>query len=170
MRCLQASGYPTGVHQVWDIGWNNDGSIPVGMMFCDNYRTVVNINGNFTGNDAVNFYPTSATGMILGVRNLRGIAVRAHLYNDGQYIWTLNNIDNVSFAASMAAPVSADLDDDGDVDGVDFGIFAACFNGANPTKPGCAMADLNQDSQVDGVDYGYFASCFNGSNNPPPCQ
>lgn len=45
-------------------------------------------------------------------------------------------IANQFFGSVRGAAVAADLDGDGDVDGTDFGIFTACFNGSgNP--PGC---------------------------------
>ena len=65
---------------------------------------------------------------------------------------------------------SADLDDDKDVDGGDFLIFAACFNGSlRSALPGCAnaLADLDADGDVDGADFLSFATCFNGSLNKP---
>lgn len=72
--------------------------------------------------------------------------------------------------AAPATTVPADLDEDGDVDGSDFGLFAGCFNGSgNPTTPACTEADLNGDNSVDGVDFGLFSGCFNGSGNPPAC-
>ena len=68
----------------------------------------------------------------------------------------------------------ADSDEDGDVDGVDFGVFASCFNkSGNPPKTGgCTPAqgakfDFDNDGDVDGVDFGKFSSCFNGSGKPP---
>jgi hypothetical protein len=73
-----------------------------------------------------------------------------------------------------ASIVPADCDTDGDVDGVDFAVFASCFNGAgNPPRTfGCSTAqanklDFDDDNDVDGVDFSKFASCFNGAGNPP---
>ena len=72
----------------------------------------------------------------------------------------------------------ADVDGDGDVDGVDFGVFASCFNGAGkfPRTPGCTTLnavrfDADHDRDVDGADFGVFATCFNQAGNPPrtPC-
>lgn len=69
---------------------------------------------------------------------------------------------------SIAAP--GDLDRDGDVDGADFSIFSACFNGTGSPAPlGCPTADLNEDGGVDGADFAIFSSCFNGSGNAPAC-
>jgi hypothetical protein len=69
---------------------------------------------------------------------------------------------------------SVDVDDDGDVDGSDFHVFAACFNraGRSPRRVGCsptqaAALDTDGDGDVDGVDFGVFASCFNGAGNLP---
>jgi len=67
-----------------------------------------------------------------------------------------------------------DIDADGDVDGNDFGVFAACFNkaGRPPRKRGCspwqaAAFDSDGDGDLDGIDFGAFAACFNGAGNPP---
>jgi hypothetical protein len=67
-----------------------------------------------------------------------------------------------------------DRDKDGDVDGVDFAIFASCFNKAgNPPRTlGCTTADgeafdTDNDGDVDGVDFAVFASCFNKAGNTP---
>lgn len=38
--------YPANVHQVWEIGWNNDGSAPVNINDCDVYQTVAEIDGS----------------------------------------------------------------------------------------------------------------------------
>lgn len=70
-----------------------------------------------------------------------------------------------------------DRDQDGDVDGVDFAIFASCFNGAGqpPRTSGCSAADAaafdsDDDGDVDGVDFSEFASCFNKAGNTPRCE
>jgi hypothetical protein len=70
--------------------------------------------------------------------------------------------------------VAQDRDKDGDVDGVDFSIFASCFNKAgNPPRTlGCSSDDADAfdqdgDNDVDGVDFAKFASCFNKAGNPP---
>lgn len=66
--------------------------------------------------------------------------------------------------------VRPDFDDDGDVDGADFGVFTGCFNGTgNPVASTCVAADLNGDGFVDGIDFGVFSGCFNGSGNAPAC-
>lgn len=93
---------PTGVRQLWEIGWNNDGSVPAGIMDCDNYRTIASIDGIYTLNDR-SFHSLSATGGIdfsqgsLWTNGLRAVAVRVRIYNDNSYWWTLGNIDNLSF-------------------------------------------------------------------------
>jgi hypothetical protein len=64
-----------------------------------------------------------------------------------------------------------DFDGDGDVDGVDFGFFASCFNGTgNPyVSVECSVVDRNADGSVDGADFGTFAGCFNGTGNKGAC-
>lgn len=64
-----------------------------------------------------------------------------------------------------------DFDGDGDVDGVDYAVFAGCFNGTGtPVAAGCEAEDLNGDAYVDGADFSLFAACFNGSADPPACR
>jgi hypothetical protein len=76
--------------------------------------------------------------------------------------------------AGCPTTVPADCDEDGDVDGIDFAVFASCFNKAgNPPRTlGCSPAqgdklDFDNDGDVDGVDFSSFASCFNKAGNPP---
>jgi len=91
---------PTGVHQIWEIGWNDDGSEPTDIMSCDNYQVIASIDGTYTDNDTVNFYKLSASGTITGVSGLRGVAVRVYMYNDAAWWWTFSNIDNLDFHLS----------------------------------------------------------------------
>jgi hypothetical protein len=70
--------------------------------------------------------------------------------------------------------VLQDRDRDGDVDGVDFSVFASCFNKAGnpPRTVGCttddaAGMDADNDGDVDGVDFSVFASCYNQAGNLP---
>jgi len=78
-----------------------------------------------------------------------------------------------SFTVTPAC-IPADDDCDNDVDGLDFSVFASCFNKAgNPPRAlGCdataqANMDFDNDGDVDGIDFGVFASCFNKAGNPP---
>jgi hypothetical protein len=70
--------------------------------------------------------------------------------------------------------VPADRDHDGDVDGVDFSVFASCYNKAgNPPRTlGCdiddqVVFDADADNDIDGIDFSIFAACFNGAGKPP---
>lgn len=83
-------------------------------------------------------------------------------------------VDMGAYECVLPPPVPADNDGDGDVDGVDFGVFASCFNKAGnlPRTLGCNSGaqdgfDFDDDGDVDGVDFSSFASCFNGAGNPP---
>ena len=65
-----------------------------------------------------------------------------------------------------------DFDMDGDIDGVDYSVFASCHNGAgNPPRtlgcpPGQAQhADTDKDQDVDGADFARFQECYNGAGN-----
>lgn len=68
-------------------------------------------------------------------------------------------------------PSNGDVDDDGDVDLADFGVFLACFNGPQnpPAQASCAPTDFDHDNDVDLGDFGMFLSCFNGPQRPPAC-
>ncbi len=66
--------------------------------------------------------------------------------------------------------VSADLDEDGDVDQKDFGLFQTCFSGNGQAyAPGCSIADLDLDGDVDDYDFDQFRACLSGPFEPSPC-
>ena len=82
------------------------------------------------------------------------------------------NIDDVEiWGVRPHAAVEADLDWDGDVDVSDFGVFQACFNGANtpPAGADCGLADFDGDGDVDLNDFSRFQACFNGPGRPGAC-
>lgn len=60
----------------------------------------------------------------------------------------------------------ADLDDDGDVDSGDFGLFQNCFSGINIAQNDlfCQGARLDGDSDVDDADFAIFDGCMSGPN------
>jgi len=92
---------PGNVHQIWEVGWNNDASPPPSVDRCDNYMTAAHIDGNYTSNDSHNFYPLSSSGSITGVRGLKYLTIRVHAYNDYPVEWSFNNFDNVIFKAGV---------------------------------------------------------------------
>ena len=55
-----------------------------------------------------------------------------------------------------------DLDNDGDMDFIDFGVFQRCFTGADggPVAPECGSADLDNDSDVDLDDFAAFQAAL----------
>jgi hypothetical protein len=66
---------------------------------------------------------------------------------------------------TFGAPnVPGDMDRDGDVDQVDFGLFQACYTepGEAPDEPECDDARLDGDIDVDLADYGAFQRCYSG--------
>ncbi len=67
--------------------------------------------------------------------------------------------------------VTGDLDRDGDVDQMDFGLLQACLagSGSRPST-GCDLADLDEDGDADELDTGVFAICLGGAMSPPQCQ
>lgn len=60
----------------------------------------------------------------------------------------------------------ADLDGDGDVDGVDLGQFFSNFTGPSGGPAGNPQADLDGDGDVDGVDLGTAFAAFTGPLAP----
>lgn len=63
----------------------------------------------------------------------------------------------------------ADQDDDGDVDSADFGVFQACFSGADSAAPACGCLDRNNDGLVNRADFAdYFIKCVGGPSLPVP--
>jgi hypothetical protein len=67
--------------------------------------------------------------------------------------------------------IDADLDQDLDVDMVDFGLFQRCFTPAGQlVATGCEDADLNHDQTVGQTDLALFLSCLNGTDQPPGCN
>jgi hypothetical protein len=67
----------------------------------------------------------------------------------------------------------SDLDDDGDVDQSDFGLFQACLTDGygSPVASECTLANFDEDDDVDQVDFAFFQSCHSGPNVPaaPSC-
>jgi hypothetical protein len=61
-----------------------------------------------------------------------------------------------------------DLDDDGDADQSDFGLFQKCMSGNSQLyASGCGNADLNGDGFVDSLDLTIFLGCMAGPNIAP---
>lgn len=76
-------------------------------------------------------------------------------------------------ALLMAAGLSAapaDLDRDGDVDQADFGMFQACWTGADRPQldPACQIARLDDDWDVDQADFDRFQVCAVGPGVAAP--
>jgi len=136
LHCSQSNfAWPAVIHQVWEIGWNDNGQEPVGIDSCDNWQVIAELDGNFTGNDRYNFYPISLSGSIEGPVGLRGVALRVGCYNDAQREWSMSNFDNLSFQLS-SVPSAPD------------GSFRAGWNlislPVSPIdpEPSAALADL----------------------------
>lgn len=79
---------------------------------------------------------------------------------------TSNTCAAVTVAVNM--PVPPDLDEDCDVDEVDYSLWAACVSGPTvPSGAGCESSDFDGDNDVDQVDFGVFQRCHSGSANTP---
>jgi PKD repeat protein len=160
-------GQPQGVHQVWEIGWNDDGSEPADIMNCDHYQTIAHLTGADTGNDASGFTGLVRSGTLTDVPGLRGVALRVRFYNDAAWWWTFDNIDNVQFTITSVQPppMPGDRDGDLDVDADDLVQFSACRTGPSTgsVAPGCEWADFDPDNDVDLSDFGVFQRCYTGA-------
>ena len=70
--------------------------------------------------------------------------------------------------------VAPDLDLDGDVDQIDFGLFQRCLAGPGVPQPllSCAKARLDDDEDVDQDDFGLWQLCMTGPNEfaSPTCM
>jgi PKD repeat protein len=164
---------PAGVHQVWEIGWNHDGSEPAGIMDCDQYQVIADIDGNYTQNSK-SFFPLAASGVVENVVGLRGLVIRVRVYNDATWWWTFSNFDAVDFTVTSTPPaIPGDFDGDGDVDFMDVAFFENCATGPGIplSDPNCASADLDGDDDVDVSDFGILQRCLSGMDQPgdPGC-
>ncbi|MEP0844048.1 MAG: cellulase family glycosylhydrolase [Phycisphaerae bacterium] len=61
-----------------------------------------------------------------------------------------------------------DMDDDGDIDMEDFGLFQTCLTGRGLEQPApeCQRAKYDQDEDVDQGDVAKFIGCLSGPNRP----
>jgi hypothetical protein len=63
----------------------------------------------------------------------------------------------------------ADVDEDGDVDQIDFGVFQVCYAGSgipHGTNPICGCLDVNLDQDIDVEDFEAFSACATGPSVP----
>ena len=175
MHCSQqGSALPTGVHERWEIGWNDDGSEPASIMDCDHYQAVADLDGTYTVNNGQDFRLLSRTGTISGVAGLRGVALRVRCYNDNAWTWSFANLDMVTLeVASASLAIPGDFAHDGDVDEDDVAFFAACAGGPGvlPSGTDCPAADLDGDHDADSEDFGLLQRCLSGRDRPgdPAC-
>lgn len=79
------------------------------------------------------------------------------------------SIGQITVELAIKAP---DYDHDGDVDDIDFRVFAECGSGPKiPIRRECADRDLDFDNDIDSTDFGIFQRCFSGPDNywDPDC-
>lgn len=105
-------------------------------------------------------------------------------YAEGAYCGDIScgQANKLSPAAQLAltqpicdcGPLGMDIDEDGDVDQSDFGIFQVCYDPLAPTLPTpspCQCFDLDDDGVVGLNDFGLFQRCLSGPGLPadPTC-
>jgi len=73
--------------------------------------------------------------------------------------------------ALVEGVIPGDLDDDGDVDMTDFGMFQVCLSGPYSVLPNCGESDFNSSGKVDSDDLNIFLQCLSGESIPadPDC-
>jgi parallel beta-helix repeat protein len=71
----------------------------------------------------------------------------------------LNTDDNIHSDGTVLVTIG-DFDHDGDVDGVDFGMFAPCYGSSLGQPTYNREADFNNDGHIDGVDFGTLAPLY----------
>ena len=95
-------------------------------------------------------------------------SVQGNTVAEGLRLVPVYQADTVELVVQLAA----DLDGDGDVDGVDLSGFFSSFTGPNNGAPPDPLADLDGDGDVDGVDLSQAFSAFTGplvsANVPEP--
>lgn len=79
-------------------------------------------------------------------------------------------ISEVQFYGTIGFPCptpAADIDEDGDVDQVDFGILQTCYTGLNGSYPfECRCLDRESDGDIDAEDLAAFNKCRTGADIP----
>ncbi len=71
-------------------------------------------------------------------------------------------------ATGCPSSIPGDMDEDGDVDMEDFGLFQLCFSGPDvpQVESSCQKALLDGDADVDEDDLAKFTQCMSGANVP----
>lgn len=131
-----------------------DGSDPLSYQWLKNGSNLVN-GGNISG-------ATTATLQISNCWNGDEGGYRCSVSNDYGSV-----LSNPATLTVISPP--PDLDEDGDVDMVDFGLFQVCLTGLSVpvTDPDCYDARLDGDGDVDQNDVSIFLACMSGPNVAP---
>jgi Tol biopolymer transport system component len=115
-------------------------------------------------NDSHYVGTASATLTILNVTDLQAGDYRCMVSNSSGSVFS----DPATLTVIGPPVAPADLDKDGDVDQVDFGLFQACQSGQSVPQPDptCTGALLDEDSDVDVYDTMIFLGCMSGQGVP----
>lgn len=138
------------------------------------YRTEVKIPRVLPAGAAYTWYPAGpdtpvVDGLTLASGHVIGLNIVCSNYSGsdgGEYsgVWTSLFEPHSFVDFTLARVIPGDLDEDGDVDQADFGLFQLCLSGTNVAQnlPECGPARLDGDSDVDGVDVMLFLGCMTG--------
>ena len=122
----------------------------------------------FTGADVANNWTPDAD--LLVAFFIRSDTITVPLFGTVSTPWsagegdvTFSNLRVLSGEVVPIEPVNqcpADFNNDGVVDGADFGAFGAAFGSSIGTPAYTPAADFNADGQIDGADFGSFGAEF----------
>jgi hypothetical protein len=119
---------------------------------------------------------TDLDGVLDGDDNCVNTFNRDQVDSDGDGIGNACDVCALTPAGSevndlgCTSSIVGDLDEDGDVDQSDFGLFQACLSGRGTIQENvaCWNARLDDDEDVDGTDLVVFLTCCAGKDQPVP--
>ena len=143
-----------------------------GPQFIFNYQTTTGLGGNVPAAGTGAWSIVSGGTGTFNPNNTTPNATFTHSGGVGPIVlrWTVSSPSCPASTADVTVTltVPSDLDKDGDVGQVDYGLFHACFSGPavpRDVTPTCQSADLDQDGDVDQDDFGIFQRCYGGEGN-----
>ncbi len=175
------TGLPDEIHQVWDIGYRPDGQDPTGpddgcLIWTEltRYDGTNSMWGDMWCAAEWVYLPPLHVDITNMVACPSKVVLRMRSWADlplpAGTFWYFSFVDEVEACVSGqggSCPGSGDLDEDGDVDGVDQGILEGCYTGPGVALAcGTPRADLDGDNDVDCADFARFDDLRPGGADP----